>query len=81
MATGDAGAAKGLRVIAATKAINLGYDDLNKKADEIAAEMDARAAGDAALTSAVATKFDAAKVIVSASTPTVVTGGIWLKPV
>jgi hypothetical protein len=78
MATGDAGAAKGLRVIANTKAINLGYDDLNKKADEIAAEMDARAAADATLT---ADKLDKSKIIVQTATPAVVTGGIWFKPV
>ena len=49
MAVGDKGAAKGLRVIPNTKAINLGYDDLNQKADELADEIDARTAADNAL--------------------------------
>jgi hypothetical protein len=44
MAVGDLGASKGLRVIPNTKAISLGYDDLNQKADEIAKEINDRAA-------------------------------------
>ena len=86
MATGDAAAAKGLRVIAATKALNLGYDDLNKKGDEIAAEIDARAAAITAEANARiaadALKFDAAKVIyTTGATPAYVAGAIWLKKV
>jgi hypothetical protein len=46
MAVGDLGASKGLRITPNTKAINLGYDDLNQKADEIAAEQIARVAAD-----------------------------------
>lgn len=43
MATGDAAAAKGLRVVPATKDLKLGYDDINARGDELAAEIDARA--------------------------------------
>ena len=48
MATGDAAAAKGLRVVPPTKDLKVGYDDINKRGDELAAEIDARVAGDAA---------------------------------
>ena len=44
MATGDAAAAKGLLVIPATRKLRLGYDDINKRGDELAAEIDARTA-------------------------------------
>lgn len=58
MATGDAAAAKGLRVVPATKDLRLGYDDINQRGDELAEEIDARAAADAL-------KLDANKIIVS----------------
>jgi hypothetical protein len=48
MAIGDAAAAKGLRVVPATKDLKLGYEDINQTQDELAAEIDARVAGDAA---------------------------------
>ena len=60
MATGDAAAAKGLRVVAPTKDLRLGYDDINARGDELAAEMDARAA-------AVAQKLDKAKILVQSA--------------
>lgn len=47
MATGDKAAAKGLRVVPATKDLRLGYDDINKRGDELADEIDARIAADA----------------------------------
>jgi hypothetical protein len=73
MANGDAAAAKGLHTVEATDDVKVGYDDINIRGDELAAEIDARTAADAL-------KFDAAKVIISTSTPTVVNGAIWLKP-
>jgi len=73
MANGDNAAAHGLHVVPSTSDVKVGYDDINITADEIAVEMDARIAGDAL-------KFDASKVIISVSTPAVVNGAIWLKP-
>lgn len=73
MATGDKAAAKGLLVVAATDDKRLGYDNINKRGDELADEIDARVAGDAL-------KFDAAKVIISATEPAYAAGAIWLKP-
>lgn len=73
MATGDKAAAKGLRVVAASKDLKLGYDDINKRGDELADEIDARTSGDAA-------KFDKAKIIISGTTPSYLAGAIWLKP-
>ena len=71
MATGDAAAAKGLRVVPATKDINQGYDDINKRGDELAAEIDARTVADAdeasARAVAVALKLDASKLLVTAT--------------
>jgi len=64
MATGDAAAAKGLRVVPATKDLRLGYDDINQRGDELAAEMDARAAADTTLTN---NKLDKAKVLVQSA--------------
>lgn len=66
MATGDAAAAKGLRVVAATKDLKLGYDDINKRGDELAAEMDARTAADALKLNA--TKFRVSSVPMTAGT-------------
>lgn len=63
MATGDAAAAKGLRVVPATKDLKLGYDDMNKRGDELAAEMDARAIADAL-------KLDASKILVQSTAMT-----------
>lgn len=57
MATGDAAAAKGLRVVPETEDLKQGYDAINQRGDELAAEMDARAAADAL-------KLDKAKVLV-----------------
>jgi len=73
MANGDAAAAKGLHTVEATDDVKVGYDDINIRGDELAAEIDARIAGDALA-------FPASKVIISVSTPTVVNGAIWLKP-
>lgn len=58
MAIGDAAAAKGLTVYAATQAHNLGYQNDNQRGDDIAAEIDARTAADAL-------KLDASKIKVS----------------
>lgn len=74
MANGDAAAAKGWTTFPNTQAHSLGYDDINYAMDRTAAEVDARIAADAL-------KFDAAKVIISGSTPAVVNGAIWFKPV
>jgi|GEM_PF-4017219 len=46
MATGDAAAAKGLRVVPAGKDLKEGYDDINKRGDELAQEIDNRTAAD-----------------------------------
>lgn len=73
MANGDAAAAKGLHTVEATDDVKVGYDDINIRGDELAAEIDARTAGDALA-------FPADKVIISTATPAVVNGGIWLKP-
>lgn len=73
MATGDAAAAKGLRVVPNTEDLKQGYDAINERGDELAAEMDARAAADAL-------KLNAAKLIISDTEPTYVAGGVWLKP-
>ncbi len=78
MAVGDKAAAKGLAVYASTQDKRLGYNNDNQRGDELADEIDARAAADTALSTS---KFDAAKIKIQTSTPTVVTGGIWFKPV
>ncbi|MCU1439999.1 MAG: hypothetical protein JWP85_996 [Rhodoglobus sp.] len=78
MAIGDAAAAAGLEVVPSTQDLKQGYARINQKGDELAAEMTARAAADTALGTS---KFDAAKIIYSATTPTYVAGAIWLKPV
>lgn len=88
MATGDDAAAKGLRVIPASKDIRLGYDDINKRGDELAQEIDDREAAVAAETAdrvaADALKLDAAKVLVQATAPANIAGSgysgrIWVK--
>ncbi len=85
MAIGDAAAAAGLEVFPATQDKRLGYENDNYRGDEIAAEIAARVAAVSAEAAARiagdALKFNAAKIIISASTPTVVTGAIWFKPV
>lgn len=73
MAVGDKAAAKGLVVWANTQAHSNGYTNDNQRGDELADEIDARVAGDNA-------KFDKSKVIISTSTPAVINGAIWLKP-
>jgi len=73
MANGDAAAAKGLHTWANTQAHSNGYDNDNIRGDELAAEIDARVAGDALA-------FPASKVIISTGTPTVVNGALWFKP-
>lgn len=73
MAIGDKAAAKGMHVVAETDDHAVGYEDINRVADALADEIDARTAGDALA-------FPAAKVIVSASTPAVVNGALWVKP-
>lgn len=49
MAIGDKAAAKGLAVYSASQAHNLGYQNDNQRGDDIADEIDARAAADALL--------------------------------
>lgn len=78
MAIGDKAAAKGLAVYASTQAHSLGYENDNKRGDELADEITRAQAAEAALSTG---KFDKSKIIISTSTPTVVTGGVWLKPV
>jgi len=73
MANGDKASAKGWTVVPNTQAHSLGYDDINYAMDRTADEVDARTAADLL-------KFDAAKIVVSTTTPAVVTGGIWLRP-
>lgn len=73
MAIGDKAAAKGMHVVAETDDHAIGYEDINRVADALADEIDARTAGDAA-------SFPASKVIISASTPAVVNGALWVKP-
>ena len=82
MAVGDAAAAKGLTVYASTQDKRLGYQNDNKRGDELAAEITAREA----LATQVAAKLNKADVIVQTGTPTAVPGSgwsgrIWLKPV
>lgn len=79
MAIGDAAAAAGLATFPSTQDKRLGYENDNKRGDELAAEIANRAAAVAALAAA---KFDASKVVITpsgAGTPAVVTGGIWFK--
>lgn len=73
MANGDAAAAKGWTTFPSTQAHSLGYDDINYALDKVAAEQDARVAADAL-------KLDASKIVISTSTPPVVNGQIWIKP-
>lgn len=73
MAIGDKAAAKGLATYPETQDHSKGYENDNQRGDELADEIDARAAGDALA-------FPASKVIIAASTPAVVNGAIWLKP-
>lgn len=47
MANGDAAALKGMAVVSGTADRRLGYDEINKSRDYIAAEIDARVAADA----------------------------------
>lgn len=74
MAVGDKAAAKGLVVYAATQDLKQGYNNDNQRGDELADEMTARAAADAL-------KLDASKIIISTTTPAVVNGALWFKPV
>lgn len=72
MATGDAAAAKGLNVVPASKDLKLGYDDINLRGDELAAEIDARAAADAL-------KLDLSKLKVQQTDPGAVADGtVWV---
>jgi hypothetical protein len=73
MANGDAAGAKGWDVVPSTDDVKVGYDEINYTRDLVAAEQDARVAADAL-------KFDASKVIISTSTPPVVNGALWIKP-
>jgi hypothetical protein len=72
MANGDAAGAKGWDVVPATDDVKVGYDDINYTRDLVAAEQDARIAGDAL-------KLNAAKIIISTSTPAVVNGALLFK--
>jgi len=88
MAIGDAGAAKGLLIYPSTQAHSLGYQNDNQRADDIAAEIDARAAADAAIVAAVrpittggtgATSAAAARTnlgITAANTPATILGNV-----
>lgn len=62
MAIGDKAAAKGLAVYAPTQDRRLGYQNDNQRGDELADEMDARAAADAL-------KLDASKLKVQQADP------------
>lgn len=73
MAVGDKAAAKGLVVYPDTQAHSNGYQNDNQRGDELADEITARVAGDALA-------FPASKVIIATTTPAVVNGAIWLKP-
>lgn len=72
MAIGDAGAAKGFDLPADNDQLNLGALEIRRMGDYLAAEIDARTAADAL-------KLDAAKVIVSSTTPAVVNGALLFK--
>lgn len=74
MAIGDIADAAGMDLVAETDDKRKGAEEINKTRDYIATEMTARAAADAL-------KFDAAKIKIQTTTPAVVTGGIWFKPV
>lgn len=73
MAIGDKAAAKGLQVWPDTQAHSNGFQNDNQRGDELADEIDARIAGDALA-------FLKSNVIISPTTPAVVNGAIWLKP-
>jgi phosphopantothenate synthetase len=73
MAIGDDATAAGYSLVADTDELNEGAEEINLTRDYIAQEKTARIAADAL-------KFDAAKVIISASTPAVVNGALWVKP-
>lgn len=88
MATGDKAFAKGLRVVAASKDLREGYDDINARGDEIADEIDARSASDTAEAVARAAadnlKLDKANIFVQATAPanivgTGYSGRIWVR--
>jgi phosphopantothenate synthetase len=74
MTAGDAAAAKGWTTYPNTQAHSLGFQDINEALDRLAAEQDAPVAADAL-------KLDASKLIISTTTPTVVNGALWAKPV
>ena len=74
MAIGDKASAKGLQVFPQTQDLRLGYQNDNQRGDDIADEIDDRIAGDALA-------FPAAKIIIQEAEPTVVSGGLWFKPV
>ena len=73
MANGDAADAKGWDVVPETDDVKVGFDEINYTRDLVAAEQDRAVAAEAL-------KFDAAKVIITPTTPAVVNGAIWLKP-
>ena len=96
MAIGDKAAAKGLATYPSTQDKRLGYQNDNQRGDELADEVDVRAAADTAEANARASadttetnarvaadalKFDTSKVIYYGATPAYVAGAIWLKPV
>lgn len=72
MAIGDAGAAKGFDLPADIDALNQGALEIRRLGDYLAAEIDARTAADAL-------KLDAAKIIISTTTPAVVNGALLVK--
>jgi hypothetical protein len=69
MAVGDAGAAKGLTIYPATQAHSNGNVNDNQRADDIAAEIDARVAADAL-------KLNASKIRVTATAMTAGTAAV-----
>lgn len=74
MAIGDAAAAKGYPLVDVSDDLKDGAEEINLTRDLIAAEVDARAAGDALA-------FPKANVVIASTAPAVVNGGLWLKPV
>lgn len=73
MANGDKAAAKGWTTFPASQAHSNGHDNDNYVLDKVADEVDARTAADAL-------KLDASKLIIATTTPPVVNGALWAKP-
>lgn len=74
MANGDKAAAKGWIVVEETDDVKVGFDDINYAMDRTADEVDRAMLAEAG-------KLDANKLIISTSTPPVVNGAIWARPI